>query len=188
MSLRSDPKNEEITLDQRQIDELTSTAKQGKAILAELLMSLLKWLMTSLLAINGAAAIAVLGYSGLDRNTFFWSEVFFLFGILSSLMSVLFAIFYFLKFLPDVGGLVQLKPGSHSVEKVNKLASGDEAQPVWKDPVLWVSFLPLIFFVAGFALVAAAEPVPSTSKQQASPTDAHPPASPPFLSAPECLG
>ncbi len=142
-----------VVLDEKQIESLLVSVRESKAHMTELLLSLMKWLFTSQLAINGAAAVALPGIERLDRTSLFWAEIWFVAGVVFSLLSVLFALFYFLKFMPDIGGILTLKPGRHTIEKISTLTSGEDAAEPWKDPVIYVGALPALCFVVGIAIV-----------------------------------
>jgi hypothetical protein len=142
-----------VVLDEKQIESLLVSVRESKAHITELLLSLMKWLFTSQLAINGAAAVALPGIERLDATSLFWAEIWFVAGVIFSLLSVLFALFYFLKFMPDIGGILTLKPGRHTVEKISMLTSGEDAAEPWKDPVIYVGALPALCFVVGIAIV-----------------------------------
>jgi hypothetical protein len=145
----------QIALSQEHINRLVDLARDSKSHSADLLFSLMKWLFSSLLAINGAAAIAVLGYEKLGSAYLIWAEVAFVLGIILALLAVLFAMFYFLRFLPDIGAILMLKPGSYDVDYIDKITSGEEAQEPWKDPVVLIGFMPISCFLAGVILVTS---------------------------------
>lgn len=142
-----------VTLTQKQIDDLLQIGRDSKMHMAELLFSMMKWLFTSQLAINGAAAIAIIDSDRISARSLLWAEVWFVSGTVLALLSVFFAMFYFLRFVPDLGRLVLLHPGVHEEAKIEEITSGPDAEEPWNDPVVWIGALPTLCFLIGVAIV-----------------------------------
>lgn len=82
----------------------------------------------------------------------------FVFGLILALLCAFICLYEILRFLPDQGELMLLKPGIHKRATIDRLTSGAEAKDGIRDPILWTGWLSAASFVGGVAIAGFALP------------------------------
>ena len=125
---RTNIADDEIYLSGEQISKLADRAETSRELLGGLILSLIKWIIASLLIINAGGAIAVLNIKTLRSVEFLTAGSAFVVGLIFALLCAFICLYEILKFLPDQGELMVLQPGVHKKEKIERITSGREAK------------------------------------------------------------
>ena len=114
-----------------------------------------RWVLASCLSINGGATVALLNVSGIDERSRFWAVIWFIFGIV---LSILYGIAS-AKVLQRISAHYNLSSWTISKYAEGTLGENDKLDPQGFSKLLrienWINFVPLMvlgFFIVGLLI------------------------------------
>jgi hypothetical protein len=149
-------KDDEVFLTASHIEKLGDRAEKSRELLGGLVLSLVKWIIASLLTINAGGMLALLNADNLDTGLTLIAEISFVIGLIAALICAFVSLYEIVRFLPDQGSILLLEPGVHKRAAIDKLTSGAPAKDGLRDPILWAGWLSVFFFVIGVAIAGKA--------------------------------
>lgn len=149
---------DEIHLTQEQIIILRERGERSRQLVGELVFSLAKWIIASLLALNAGGAIAILNIGRLNKTMSLLSGLSFLFGVACALLCAFVLMSLSTRQVPDPSALLQLKPGVYKIHDIDRVSKGELVPTGIRDPILWLGWFALLFFLVGAVVAGLAMP------------------------------